>query len=383
MDRRQMLAKIEAAFEVTPIVAILGPRQTGKTTLAKHYIEQIGNIPPQNYFDLEDSRDLARLHDPMLALSGLQGLIVIDEVQYMPALFPTLRVLIDKHAEHQRYLILGSASGALFNASAETLAGRISYVELTPFSVSETQETTTLWTRGGFPRSYLAKTDQNSYAWRKTFIDTFLKQDIPQLGISVPFENLRSFWAMLSHYHGGILNSAELACALQASNKTITHYTDILCSTFMIRLLKPWHVNIAKRQVKSPKLFIRDSGILHALLGINDQSALAVHPKLGASWEGFALEEIIRKHEAYTDEAYFWATHQGAELDLLILKDNQRLGFEIKHSAAPKLTKSMRIAAEELQLDSLTVIYPGTIAYPLTENIHAIPLQQYLLEAHT
>lgn len=378
MRRISVLEQIAFEFEVNPVVAILGPRQCGKTTAAKSYIEQLGGIPPKNYFDLENSRDIERLRDPLLALSSLTGLIVIDEIQYVKELFPTLRVLVDDKSLNQRYLILGSASGELMHESSETLAGRISYVELTPFTVPETGNINQLWARGGFPKSYLAKDDLVSQAWRKSFIKTFLERDIPKLGINIPSENLRRFWMMLAHYHGGIFNASEIAGALGLSDKTVKHYADILSATFMIRQLKPWRINIAKRQVKSPKIYIRDSGIFHSLSGIHNRDDLLLHPKLGASWECFALEEIIRFHKAESEDCYFWATHQGAELDLLIVQNGKRLGFEVKYSSSPKVTKSMRIVNEDLKLDSLTVIYPGDVDYPLVNSINAMGLENYL-----
>ena len=285
MERIAALQKIAYEFEVNPIVAILGPRQCGKTTTAKQYISQLHGIAPENYFDLENSRDLERLKDPLLTLSALSGLIVIDEIQYVKELFPTLRVLIDDTQLNQRYLILGSASGELLNQSSETLAGRISYVELDPFSFEEINDLSSLWLRGGFPKSILASSDAISYSWRKAFIKTFLEKDIPKLGITIPSENLRRFWMMLAHYQGNIFNASEIGSALGLSDKTIKNYLDILANTFMVRILKPWHENIQKRQVKSPKIIIRDSGIFHNLIGVNRVGELLINPKLGASWE--------------------------------------------------------------------------------------------------
>lgn len=381
MERQDILEQISYEFEINQVVAILGPRQAGKTTSAKKYIQQISGLPKQNYFDLENSRDLERLSDPMLTLSSLSGLIVIDEIQFVRELFPTLRVLVDDDELDQRYLILGSASGELMRESSETLAGRISYVELTPFSLTEVGgDAEQLWLRGGFPKSYLAVSDEHSYSWRKAYIRTFLEKDIPKLGIRIPSENLRRFWMMLAHYHGCILNAYEIASSLGLNDKTIRRYADILCETFMVRQLKPWRANIAKRQVKSPKIYIRDSGIFHYLLGISNKGDLLLHPKLGASWEGFALEEIIRFHKAEPEDCYFWSTLQGAELDLLILKNGKRLGFEFKYGSAPKLTKSMRVAYEDLELDSLVIIYPGDVKYQLAENIFVIGLEEYLIK---
>lgn len=380
MERTNLLKELQFQFKVNPIVAILGPRQCGKTTAAKQYLAQLPDFAPQNYFDLENSLDLERLHDPLLTLKQLTDLIVIDEIQLVKQLFPTLRVLVDEKPLQQQYLILGSASRDLILNSSETLAGRISYVELTPFSYLETHALKKLWLRGGYPKSYLADDEAISYAWRQSFIKTFLEQDIPKLGINIPSENLRRLWMMLAHYHGNIFNASELGRSLGLSNKTITHYVDILTGTFMIRQLKPWHENLSKRQVKSPKILIRDSGILHTLLGIKSESDLLLHPKLGASWECLAIEEIIRYHKVDADDCYFWATYQDAELDLLIIKDGKKLGFEIKYASTPKFTKSMRIAMQDLKLDSLTVIYPGNITFPLTDKVTAVGLENYLLQ---
>ncbi|HEY4831177.1 MAG TPA: ATP-binding protein [Waddliaceae bacterium] len=379
MNRDRFLERIEFAFTVNPVVAILGPRQCGKTTVSKQYISTKANpLPKENYFDLENDRDIERLKDPLLVLSQLSGLIVIDEIQKIPELFPKLRVLVDNKELDQRYLILGSASRDLIKQSSETLAGRISYLELTPFTFLETQNIQTLWKRGGYPPSFLAKSEEVSVAWRKAFIKTYLERDIPTLGIGVPPENLRRFWMMLTHYHGCIFNASEMGRSLGFPHKTIQHYADILSGTFMIRQLQPWFENIGKRQVKSSKIYIRDSGIFHTLIGVHAHSELLLHPKLGASWEGFALEEIIRYHQAEQEECYFWATHQHAELDLLIIKNGMRWGFEFKYSGAPTLTRSMQIAESDLKLNALTVIYPGEVNYPLKENIRVIGIQNYL-----
>jgi len=377
MIRQIFINKIKQAFQVTNVVAILGPRQCGKTTAAKQYIEQQSHFPKQNYFDLENYLDRERLSDPLLSLSSLSGLIVIDEIQRVPGLFETLRVLVDNKELNQRYLILGSASRDLIAQSSETLAGRISYLELTPFMFDEIDQMEKLWIRGGYPLSVLGASDDVSVAWRKEYIKTFLERDIPELGINIPAVQLRRFWMMLAHYHGNMFNASELGRSLGVSPKTMKEYADILTGTFMIRQLQPWHENIGKRQIKTPKIYIRDSGIFHTLIGVNTHSDLLVHPKLGASWEGFALEQIIFHLDAQQEECYFWGTHQQAELDLLIIKNGKRLGFEIKYSGAPKLTKSMQIAQKDLALDSLIVVYPGDIEYPLTKEIHVKPLQSF------
>ncbi len=378
MKRKSILTKIDCHFEINPIVAILGPRQSGKTTAARQYLEAIGGIPEQNYFDLESSRDIARLGDPLLTLSRLSGLIVIDEIQFVKTLFPSLRVLVDNPNLNQRYLILGSASTSLLEESSETLAGRISYLELTPFSYSEVGELEKLWIRGGFPKAYLAKNDTLSQIWRKEFIKTFLEKDIPKLGITIPSENLRRFWMMLAHYHGCVFKASEIGRSLGLTNKTIMHYADILTGTYMIRQLKPWFENLGKRQVKLPKIYFRDTGIFHTLMGIHDFDALQIHPKLGLSWESYALEEIIRAHQADPEDCYFWSTHQGAELDLLLIQHAKRIGFEFKYSMSPKLTKSMQIALEDLKLDKLNVIYIGDVDYALSDKIEVIGLKNYL-----
>lgn len=373
MQRNEYLFSIVNCFKVNPICAILGPRQCGKSTLASMYAKSIEEV---YFFDLEDPLDLARLDNPMLALADLNGLIIIDEIQRRADLFPVLRVLVDKFKK--QFLILGSASRELIRQSSESLAGRISYIELTPFSLTEVRESHNLWLRGGFPLAYLAKDIEISLAWRKAYITTFLEQDIPNLGINIPALSLRRFWMMLTHTHGNILNASELGRSLGYSDTTIKRYLDVLIGTFMIRQLNPWFTNIAKRQVKSPKVYFRDSGILHSLMGITDYNSLLAHPKLGASWEGFALEEVIRYNKAGPEECYFWSTHAHAELDLLIFKDGNKHGFEFKYTDSPRLTPSMKIAMKDLDLDKLTVIIPGKQNFPLAENITVAGLDYYL-----
>lgn len=378
INRPLFINQLDIQFKVTPIVAILGPRQCGKTTLSKTYIQTQPAFSPENYFDLENDRDIERLKDPLLILPHLKGLIVIDEIQKQPELFPKLRVLVDNKSLDQQFLILGSASRDLIQQSSETLAGRISYLELTPFNFSEVHDLPLLWERGGYPLSFLADTTEISVAWRKAFIKTYLERDIPALGLDIHPENLKRFWMMMAHYHGCIFNASEIGRSLGLTHKTIQHYADILCGTFMIRKLSPWFENISKRQVKSNKIFVRDSGIFHTLIGAHSHAELLVHPKLGASWEGFALEEVIRHVQAEQDECYFWSTQQNAELDLLIVKDGKKRGFEFKHSSAPSLTKSMQIAWNDLSLDSLTVIYPGEVNYRLTKEIEVVGLKNFL-----
>lgn len=378
MKRQHYLDRIKKAFKTHKIVALLGPRQCGKTTLAKDYIAfQQKAFEEKNYFDLEKNTDIARLANPQLSLEPLQGLIVIDEIQRIRELFPTIRVLVD-HVKDQHYLILGSASRDLIHQSSETLAGRIQFIETTPFSYEETDHINRLWLRGGFPLSYLADNDEESFIWRREYTQTFLERDIPNLGIQIPATQLRRFWMMLAHYHGNIFNASEIGNALSLNHKTIRHYADILNGTFMIREIQPWFENISKRQIKSSKIYFRDSGILHFLLNIPDELNLLHHPKLGASWEGFALESIIRHHEATEGEYYFWGTLAHAELDLLIIKNGRRLGFEFKYTDKPKITKSMTIALEDLNLDKLYVIFPGKNHFLLSKDIEVFGLENYL-----
>ncbi|HXW85804.1 MAG TPA: ATP-binding protein [Candidatus Bathyarchaeia archaeon] len=374
MNRRSFLDQIIVQFRVHSVCALLGPRQVGKTTLARMYVAEYA--PDAYFFDLENPLDLARLENPMLALEGIMHtLIVIDEIQRRPELFPVLRVLVDQEKAKRRFLILGSASRDLIRQSSETLAGRIGYIELPPFSLFETPDMPRLWLRGGFPRSYLATTDDDSYLWRQNYVTTFLERDIPALGFAIPAGQLRRFWLMLAHYHGQIFNASELSRSLSISDHTVRKYLDILAGTFMIRMLLPWFENMQKRQVKSPKMYFRDSGILHALVGIADTQQLQTHPKLGSFWEGFAIEEVIRTLQASSEECYFWATQASAELDLFIVKKNKRIGFECKYTDAPKMTKSMHIAQQDLSLDHLAVLYPGTTIFPLEKKVTAYGLE--------
>lgn len=380
MLRSQQLQRIQSGFDVNPIVAILGPRQCGKTTLARTYI-QSKNIPSENYFDLEDPTDLLRLENPKTALSLLSGLVVIDEIQRVAEIFTVLRVLVDRSDNNLQLLILGSASRELIKQSAETLAGRISYISLTPFSLSEIEnisDLNKLWYRGGYPRSFLAGSDKSSTLWRKGYIQTFLERDLIALGFHVSPQNLRKFWMMLTAYHGNIFNASELGKSLQQNYKTVQHYLEILQGTFMIRVLSPWFENISKRQVKSPKIYFRDSGIFHTLLNINSYSEMIRHVKLGASWEGFALEETIRYYEVDEEDCYFWSAADAAELDLLLFKDAKKLGFEFKYNDAPKITLSMRKSIENLQLDRLTIVYPGDKKVQLDEKIYLLGLEKIL-----
>lgn len=376
MDRISYIHEIDKLFITHKIVALLGPRQVGKTTLAKLYAK---NKKEVHFFDLEDYIDLARLDNPKIALESLQGLIVIDEVQFKPDLFPVLRVIVDSSTD-KKFLILGSASKDLINKSAETLAGRIAYIEVTPFGVTEAANIRIedLWQKGGFPLSVFAETDEASFLWRKNYISTFLERDIPSLGIKIPALNLRRFWMMVSHYHANIFNASELARSLSINEKTSKNYLDILYSTFMIRQLQPWYENISKRQVKSPKVYFKDSGILHNLLNINNYNELLAHPKLGASWEGFALEEIIRFHKLPAEEVFFWSSHGEAEVDLLTFQKGQRIAYEFKYCDVPKMTKSISIALEDLKLDKVFLIYPGKKSFNINPKVTVFSLQEYL-----
>lgn len=378
MRRPQALRRVQEAFRVHCVTGLLGPRQAGKSTLARLFARAERAAGRRvTYFDLEDDTDLAALQDPALALRPLEGTVVIDEVQRLPGLFPVLRVLVDEKRRKVRYLILGSASRDLIRQGSETLAGRIGYVELTPFSLGETGPAAQrrLWLRGGFPLSYLADSDLSSAAWRKAYVKTFLEGDIPALGIRIPPLSLRRFWMMLAHYHGQVFNASEVGKSLGLSDHTVRHYLDILSGTFMLRQLTPWVESIAKRQVKSPKVYFRDSGIFHALLGAATAEDLMRHPKLGASWEGFALEEVIRLHGAEPEEAYFWGVHNQAELDLLIMKDGKRIGYEVKYSSRPALTRSMLVAWKDLRLDALRVVFPGAKRFRLSAEVEAVGLQ--------
>jgi len=372
MERISFLKQIQTQMKVHPVCGVLGPRQTGKTTLARQYSKNYIN-GPVHFFDLENPFDLGRLEEPFLALSPLDGLVVIDEIQRLPNLFPILRVLIDERP--RQFLILGSASRDLIHQSSETLAGRIGYVELTPFSLGEVNEMRALWCRGGFPRSFLAESDEESFLWRQEYITTFLERDIPNLGFKIPPLHIRRFWMMLCHTHGQILNASELGRSLGVSDHTVRKYLDLLVGTFMMRHLSPWFENISKRQVKSPKVYFRDTGILHALLGLTNQEDIERHPKLGASWEGFAIEEVIRLHGVRAEDCYFWATQSGAELDLLFFKKGKRLGFEIKYTDEPRITPSMKIAIEDLKLDHLTIVYPGEKSYDFSDKISVVGIQ--------
>ncbi|MBV6400247.1 MAG: hypothetical protein CNIPEHKO_00530 [Anaerolineales bacterium] len=370
VKRESLVKEIQTALGRSRIASLVGPRQSGKTTLARQFVP----ANSLNYFDLEDLTSLARLNEPMTALQDLQGLVVIDEIQRKPDLFPILRVLCDRDPLPARFLILGSASPELMRGTSESLAGRIETIAISGLSLAEVgvDSISEHWLRGGFPLSFLAVSEADSLAWRKNFVQTFLERDLPQWGIRVPPATLLRFWTMLAHYHGQIWKATEPARALGISEPMARQYLDILEGVYMVRVLQPWYANLKKRQVKSPKIFFRDTGILHYLLGIRSSLDLQTHPKSGASWEGYAIEEIIRT--VAPDESYYWATHNGAELDLMLLKNGRKIGVECKRVDAPSLTPSMRNSLEDLELDRLFVIYPGKTAYPLGEKVEVLPL---------
>ena len=363
---------VRTALRRSRVVALLGPRQCGKTTLARRFVA----ADSANYFDLEDPASLARLTEPETALRPLRGLVVIDEIQRQPELFPLLRVLADRRPLPARFLILGSAAPELLRQSAETLAGRIETVHLEGLRLADLGGGTQArhWLRGGFPLALTARSEADSFAWRRQFLQTFLERDLPQLGVGVSAPALRRFWSMLAHYHGQIWNAADPARALGVNESTVRRHLDLLTSVFMVRQLPPWFENLGKRQVKAPKVYVRDSGLLHALLGLGTQRDLEHHPKLGASWEGYAVEEVLKALRP--DDAYYWATHNGAEIDLVLFQGGKRLGVECKRADAPTLTPSMRIALADLKLDELLVVYPGERRYRLAPRVEVVPLAE-------
>jgi len=371
IPRSEPIHQIKASFRVHPVTALLGPRQCGKTTLAR----LIADKEPSTFFDLENPVDIQRLSAPMQTLKDLSGLVVIDEVQRKPELFELLRVLVDRPSQNARILLLGSASPHLVKGVSESLAGRIGFVDLAGFQLWEVgvQHRDRLWMRGGLPRSFLAASDSDSIRWRESFVRTFLERDIPQLGITVPPETLRRFWTMVAHYHGQVWNAAEFARSLGTVENTARRYLDILSGAYMIRVLSPWFESLKKRQVKAPKIYIRDSGLFHTLLQLPTLSDLQGHPKIGASWEGFALEHVVNHFQ--TRDVYFWATHAGAELDLMVTIAGKRFGFEFKYTDAPGKSRSMHIAVEDLGLEHLWVIYPGDNKYALDDKMTALPLE--------
>jgi predicted AAA+ superfamily ATPase len=371
IPRLEHLARVRNLLRTHPVVAILGVRQVGKTTLA---LELAREAPASTRFDLEDPDDLARLSDAKLALSGLDGLVILDEVQRRPELFPVLRVLADRPDARSRFLVLGSASPDLLRQTSETLAGRVAYHRLDGFDLREVgmDAAEHLWLRGGFPRSFLAGDEADSFDWRRGFVRTFLERDLPALGSQTPSPTLYRFWQMLAHYHAQTWNGAELGRAFGVSATTVRRYLDLLDGALVVRVLPPWFENIGKRQVRSPKVYIQDSGILHALLGIETREDLLSHPKVGASWEGFVLGEVISRLGARPEEVFFWATHAGADLDLLVVRGQRRLGFEIKRTSAPASTRSIHSARTSLGLERIDLIHAGEHTFPLGEGLRAV-----------
>ena len=368
-------AALSRSLRESPVVALLGPRQVGKSTLARQVMLRAKG--PAHFFDLERATDLARLSDPQLALAPLRGLVILDEVQHHPDLFTALRPLADRRPLPARFLVLGSASPELLRQTSETLAGRVVFHELGGFGLAEVKgDWPRLWLRGGFPSSYTARSLAASWRWREGFIRTFLERDLPQLGVAVAAPTLRRVWTMLAHVHGQTANFSQLGGSLGVSDMTVRRYLDLLEQTFMVRNLQPWHENVAKRQVKAPKVYLRDTGLLHSLLGLRDEEGVRGSPSAGASFEGLAIDAVMATIEASERDCFFWATYQGAELDLLVVRGRQRRGFEIKLGSAPVLTKSMQIALEELKLDRLDIIHAGEESYPLAQRVRAVPLSR-------
>ena len=374
LERPALQASLHTALVRSRVVALIGPRQSGKTTLARTLVEP----ESANYFDLEDPASVVRMEQPMTALQGLSGLVVIDEVQRCPQLFPVLRVLADRLPLPARFLVLGSASPALLRQSSESLAGRMEIVTVGGFTVGDvgSDQIERLWLRGGFPLSFLAERESDSLAWRREFVAAIVERDLPQLGVATPAPLLRRFWATLAHYHGQTWNGAELARSLAIGESSVRRYVDLLDGVFMVRQLQPWHENLKKRQVKAPKLYLRDTGVLHQLLGIRSRDELLTHPRSGASWEGLVVEQLLASLRP--EQAWFWATHAGAELDLLLDLGGARVGVEIKRSDAPRMTSSMRTALEDLHLHRLIVAYPGTRRYSLGDRVEVWPLDDLL-----
>lgn len=380
IDRPHHRRRIERLLRERPVVTILGARQVGKTTLAHLVSER--RRGPTVFFDLEDPRHLAQLEEPTLTLAPLRGLVVLDEIQNRPGLFPILRVLADRPGTPARFLVLGSASPDLLRQGSESLAGRIAFHELGGFALEEVEQKNLerLWFRGGFPRSYLARSHRESEDWRRDFVRTFLERDLPRLGVAIPQGTLARFWSMLAHYHGQRWNASEFARSFGVSHTTVQKYLDLLSGLFLVRQLRPWWENVGKRVVKAPKVYLTDSGLLHALLDLDTPASLERHPRVGASWEGFILEQVIGRLRAHSEEVFFWATHAGAELDLLVTRGATRIGFEIKRTDTPRITSSMRSAQETLRLKKLYVIHADGASFDLEGNVRAVAAADLLEE---
>jgi predicted AAA+ superfamily ATPase len=377
LRRPRRLRLIRRRLRQYPVVGLLGARQVGKSTLARELAGRSGRV---TYYDLEDPRDLARLADPMASLGGRRGLVVLDEIQRRPELFPSLRVLADRRPLPARFLVLGRASPELLRQTSESLAGRVAFEQLGGFALDEAGagQLQKLWQRGGFPPAYLARSDRQSAEWRRHFVRTFVERDVPQLGVAVSAATLERFWSMLAHYHGQVWNASEFARAFGTSEASVRRYLDLLVATFVVRRLAPWSQNLGKRQVKSPKVYLSDSGLLHTLLDIETPRDLERHPKVGASWEGFGIAQVVERLEARPEECFFWATHAGAELDLLVVRGRRRLGFEFKLTTAPQVTRSMHVAIQDLGLGSLDVVHAGGDTFALGPRVRALALQRLL-----
>ncbi len=376
--RQQHLRRVRQLLREFPVVALLGARQVGKSTLARQLVAS--RRGPTTWFDLENPADLARLADPGLELRPLRGLVVLDEIHRLPDVFPLLRVLADRPRTPARFLVLGSASPDLLRQTSETLAGRVAFHELAGFGLREVGDLERLWLRGGFPLSYLARSAPASRRWLDSFVRTFLERDVPAFGNLIPAATLRRFWTMLAHWHGQLWNGAEFGRAFGVAHTTVRHYLDLLTSVFVVRQLQPWYENTGKRQVRSPKIYIGDSGVLHALLGLTTREQIVSHPKVGASWEGFIVQQIIHLLAARPAQCFHWSTHSGAQLDLLVIAGNRRYGFEVKRTEAPRRTPSMHSAVETLGLDRLDVVHAGPDRYALAPHIRALPAAQLVRE---
>jgi predicted AAA+ superfamily ATPase len=379
IERTRHAARIHWLLANFPVVALLGARQVGKTTLAASVAN---HFTPATRLDLENPSDLARLDDPMLTLGSLRGLVVLDEIQRRPEIFPVLRVLADRPGSNAKFLVLGSASADLLRQTSESLAGRIAYHHLRGLALDEAgvDAIDRLWVRGGFPRSFLAAGERESIEWRGAFLQTFLERDLPQLGVRTPAVTLRRFWSMVAHYHGQLWNGAELARAFGVSESSVRRYLDLLTDALVLRQVQPWFENISKRQMKSPKVYVEDSGLLHALLGIADHEELERHPKVGASWEGFVIKELEERLDVARDDCFFWRTYAGAELDLLVVAGPRRLGFEIKRTTTPKITRAMNQAIADLRLERLDVLHAGDVTFPLSSSIRAVAAKRILVD---